>query len=49
MGSGMTQGCISLDSGQRTGPVVADNTLEPRGWLPLGGGAGWWCWWNWGG
>ena len=48
MGSGMTQGCISLDSGQRTGPVVADNTLwscKSRGGscplaVVLGGGAG---------
>ena len=48
MGSGMMQGCISLDSGRRTGPVVADNTLwsrKSRGGgcllaVVLGGGAG---------
>ena len=48
MGSGMTEGCISLGSARRTGPVVADNTLWSRksrggGCLSavvLGGGAG---------
>jgi hypothetical protein len=30
MGSGMTEDCILLGSGRRTGPGVADNTLWSR-------------------
>ena len=30
MGSGMTQGCISLGSGRRTGLVATDSTLGSR-------------------